>query len=421
MRPGDARFRDDATGRREPVGLGRRVEVPPAGAGADAWPGARSGSTATLAIADRSIDQRAVADRQARDVVAAAADRDGQALRPSQRDGRDHLVRRLDAGDDRRTVVDHAVPDLAGLVVAGVVRSEQALGGDRRGRARRRRSRPSWASSAGRPPRVVRRRGTIPTGRYGTNADAIAVKASFRVAISTRPNGLLGLPPCPETAPPRANGSSTSRPTSPWIAASRRPRSTRSSASPASPRARSTTTSTRRPTSAGPSSTDTRRPTSRRSTACGPRREQLSRDPLQQLLLFVGLFANLDELATDDPGCLYATFIYERQLGVDGAIDVIDASIRAWRDRFRAKLDEVVERYPPRLDVDLDALSDLVFSTSEGAYIVARATRDPALVRGQLLQVRAYLELLVRSPDPAPPIRARDGVPFPPDLPVRHG
>ena len=137
--------------------------------------------------------------------------------------------------------------------------------------------------------------------------------------------------------------------------------------------------------------------------------EQLSRDPLQQLLLFVGLFANLDELATDDPGCLYATFIYERQLGVDGAIDVIEASIRAWRDRFRAKLDEVVERYPPRLDVDLDALSDLVFSTSEGAYIVARATRDPALVRGQLLQVRAYLELLFAPAPLAPPPRRGRG------------
>ncbi len=122
--------------------------------------------------------------------------------------------------------------------------------------------------------------------------------------------------------------------------------------------------------------------------------EQLSRDPLQQLLVFVGLFANLPELATDDPGCLYATFIYERQLGVDGANDLIEASVKAWRGRFRAKLDEVVARYPPRIDVDLDALSDLMFSTSEGAYIVARATRDPELVRGQVLQVRAYLELL---------------------------
>lgn len=137
--------------------------------------------------------------------------------------------------------------------------------------------------------------------------------------------------------------------------------------------------------------------------------EQLSRDPLQQVLLFVGLFANLDELATDDPGCLYATFIYERQLGVDGAVDVIGASVRAWRSRFRAKLDEVIARYPPRMDVDLDALSDLVFSTSEGAYIVARATRDPNLVRGQLLQVRTYLELLF-APDPAPgPAGRRSG------------
>jgi TetR/AcrR family transcriptional repressor of nem operon len=133
--------------------------------------------------------------------------------------------------------------------------------------------------------------------------------------------------------------------------------------------------------------------------------EQLSRDPLQQLLVFVGLFANLDELATDDPGCLYATFVYERQLGVDGAQAVIEASINAWRGRFRSKLDEVVERYPPRIDVDLAALSDLVFSTSEGAYIVARATRDPDLVRGQLLQVRAYLELLF-APDPPPASKA---------------
>ena len=110
--------------------------------------------------------------------------------------------------------------------------------------------------------------------------------------------------------------------------------------------------------------------------------------------MFVGLFANLDELATDDPGCLYASFIYERQLGVEGAGELIEASVKAWRARFRAKLDQVVEQYPPRIDVDLDALSDLMFSTSEGAYIIARATHDPDLVRGQLLQIRAYLELL---------------------------
>ena len=127
--------------------------------------------------------------------------------------------------------------------------------------------------------------------------------------------------------------------------------------------------------------------------------EQLSRDPLQQLLLFVGLLAqDIEDLSGDDPGCLYATFVYERQLGVDGASRVIDTAVRAWRARFRLQLERVVERYPPRLPVDLDALADLVFSTSEGAYVVARATREANFVRGQLLQIRAYLELLFAAP-----------------------
>ena len=144
--------------------------------------------------------------------------------------------------------------------------------------------------------------------------------------------------------------------------------------------------------------------------------EQLSRDPLQQLLVFVGLFANLDELATDDPGCLYATFIYERQLGVDGAGDVIEASVRAWRDRFRAKLDEVVDRYPPRIDVDLDALSDLMFTTSEGAYIVARATHDPDLVRGSAAAGPGLPRAVVRAGCGAGPRRS---TPLPGDGPPR--
>src|SRR5262245_7300520 len=92
--------------------------------------------------------------------------------------------------------------------------------------------------------------------------------------------------------------------------------------------------------------------------------ESLARDPLQQALLFVGLFANLPELQTDDPGCIYASFIYERQLGIEGAREVIEASVLAWRARFRGKLDEVVAVHPPRLPVDLDAVADLVFSTS---------------------------------------------------------
>ncbi len=129
---------------------------------------------------------------------------------------------------------------------------------------------------------------------------------------------------------------------------------------------------------------------------------RLSDDPLQQLLIFVGLMAeDYSGLTEDEVGCLYASFVYERQVGVDAAKEVIDAAVRAWRARFREQLDRVVQRYPPRAPVDLDALADLVYSTSEGAYIVARATSDPGLIRGQLILVRTYLELLFGAPGPA--------------------
>jgi TetR/AcrR family transcriptional repressor of nem operon len=131
------------------------------------------------------------------------------------------------------------------------------------------------------------------------------------------------------------------------------------------------------------------------------RAESLARDPLGQLLLFVGLVADLDSPGYGDPGCVYASYLYERQLGIDGAEQVIERAVLAWRARFRAKLDEVVRTHPPRLPIDEDALSDLLFSTSEGAYVVARATRSPDLVRRQILQLRNYLELLFESP-PAP-------------------
>ena len=78
--PADAGVRDQAARRREAERLGRPVDVAPRRAALDARPGA-SGSTRTSLIVERSTITAAVGDRMAGDVVAAAADRDGQAVR----------------------------------------------------------------------------------------------------------------------------------------------------------------------------------------------------------------------------------------------------------------------------------------------------------------------------------------------------
>jgi TetR/AcrR family transcriptional repressor of nem operon len=125
------------------------------------------------------------------------------------------------------------------------------------------------------------------------------------------------------------------------------------------------------------------------------RAERMSRDPLQQLLLFVALQEeSAEELAQEDPGCLFASFCYERDLFDLATRDVIADSLREWRERTRAKLDEVAERYPPRIPVDLDALADQGVALYEGAYVLSRALGEPDILKGQLRHFRTYLELL---------------------------
>jgi TetR/AcrR family transcriptional repressor of nem operon len=136
------------------------------------------------------------------------------------------------------------------------------------------------------------------------------------------------------------------------------------------------------------------------------RAERLSNDPLQQLLLFVGLQEEAaDELASEDPGCLYASFCYEQALVDDATRGLIAGAVRAWRSRTRDKLDEVVERYPPRVPVDLDALADQGLAVYEGTFVLSRALGEPELLRPQLRHFRTYLELLftpaAQSPETA--------------------
>lgn len=131
------------------------------------------------------------------------------------------------------------------------------------------------------------------------------------------------------------------------------------------------------------------------------RAERLSSDPLQQLLLVVGLLEETEaESEGDDPGCLYAAFCYDRGLVDEATRETIAEAVREWRDRTRKQLDRVVERYPPRLPVDLDALADHGLAVLEGGYVLSRALGEPDQPAGQLRQFRTYLELLF-GPQPA--------------------
>ncbi|WP_455201059.1 TetR/AcrR family transcriptional regulator [Kaarinaea lacus] len=122
--------------------------------------------------------------------------------------------------------------------------------------------------------------------------------------------------------------------------------------------------------------------------------EKLHRDPLQQLLIFLGLMIDIFDGLDEAPGCLVASFVYQfEEFDVDTKCLVtngFDEWHRVLDDKFRIAL----EKYPAKLDVEPSTLVDMLLSVFEGGLIVAKMVADPKTMVKQLTQFKNYIELL---------------------------
>lgn len=136
------------------------------------------------------------------------------------------------------------------------------------------------------------------------------------------------------------------------------------------------------------------------------RAEGLSRDPLQQLLICIGLYEEeTAQLTAPYPGCLYASFIYESQLFDDATMKVVREVFSHWTQRITEKLEAVLRLYPPRLPVDVRTLAEMSLALAEGAFILSKVQRDASALAAQWRHYRNYLELLFSPQLPQPSTR----------------
>ena len=123
--------------------------------------------------------------------------------------------------------------------------------------------------------------------------------------------------------------------------------------------------------------------------------EASSDDPAEQVVAFVRLLEEAVVALTEVQfGCLFGSFVYERELAAPGTEEIIAHSIETWRGRVLEKLQEAAEAHPPAIDADLPSLADQIFTNFQGGFILARAMKEPEHLRRQLAHVRQYLELL---------------------------
>jgi TetR/AcrR family transcriptional repressor of nem operon len=129
------------------------------------------------------------------------------------------------------------------------------------------------------------------------------------------------------------------------------------------------------------------------------RAEAATDDPAAQVVEFLRLFEQgAEETVSQQPSCLYVSYIFDKQLFVDGTNDLIAAAFVAWRERLAEKLRAATAARPLRAPVDLEALADHLSATYEGAFMMSRALGDRDLVRRQLVLVRQQVALLLDVP-----------------------
>lgn len=122
------------------------------------------------------------------------------------------------------------------------------------------------------------------------------------------------------------------------------------------------------------------------------RGDELNEDPLHGFLVGLKLFAEMmAKLPEAHPGCLAASFCYQDQLFKQEIRDLNAEGLLAWRRRFRDRFELIASRYPPRGEVDFEALADMAAVLVEGGLILGRSLKDVTLLPKQVLLYRDFV------------------------------
>ncbi len=117
-------------------------------------------------------------------------------------------------------------------------------------------------------------------------------------------------------------------------------------------------------------------------------------DPVDRAVGFLRFYEDMaDEIMSGTTGCLYTSVLAEMELVDAATSDPITKAVTAWRERYVELLAAAVG---DRTDIDVAALSDHVFVTFEGTFLLARTTGDPGQMRRQLAVLRRLVDSLLR-------------------------
>ena len=130
------------------------------------------------------------------------------------------------------------------------------------------------------------------------------------------------------------------------------------------------------------------------------RAKSLTEDPLQQVLIFLKLYAELAaKLPKGHPGCLVASYIYESQQFDSEIHEIARKGMASWKASFEVLLKEAEEKHPLIIDVDLGEMSSMFTAIFEGGIILSKLSGEPKILSNQILLYRTYIRFVFGNID----------------------
>jgi AcrR family transcriptional regulator len=125
------------------------------------------------------------------------------------------------------------------------------------------------------------------------------------------------------------------------------------------------------------------------------RADELNEDPLHGFLVGLKMLSELlADLPGGHPGCLIASYCYQDRL-FDREVQALNTeAVLAWRKRFRARLDLIAARYPPRIAIDLDDVADMLSVIADGGIILSKVVKDKDVLSRQVMLYRDFVRTI---------------------------
>ena len=115
-------------------------------------------------------------------------------------------------------------------------------------------------------------------------------------------------------------------------------------------------------------------------------------EPLTQFMAFLALLRQQMEALPDvHPGCLIAATCFQERLFTQTVHDLARQNLLNWRHRFHNRLTEIAVIHPPRREVDLEALADMLVVLVDGAIILSKTLREKDVLPSQIALYESFV------------------------------